>query len=207
MSTAKDYHDLGLNGERFYNKLKKYKNCKMVDLGVRTGVSSAIMLEDSIVNNNKVFGVDITKDKVNQNVLNHINYTFILDDSVKAGKQWDSGKIDVLFVDTLHIKEQVLNELYVWMRHLNEHGLVVFHDTNWPDNKRDFYNGKYWDRPEHAIKEYFNLTELNYKDEYLIVENYPESWGMTFVNIINKSPYFGKNVDWVEVLKFCSNEN
>lgn len=25
--------------------------------------------------------------------------------------------------------------------------------------------------------------------------------------IFNKAPYFGKNVDWVETLKFCNNEN
>jgi cephalosporin hydroxylase len=159
------------------------------------------MLEDSNTNNNYVYGVDIDK-IVHLDILTHPRYNFIHKDSVTAAKEWSGEKINVLFVDTLHIKEQVLKELYFWMPYVNDGGLVVFHDTNWPEGKYDFYNGRYWDRPEEAIKLFFNVSALNEKTNLIELEHYPESWGMTFVKIVNNHDSFGCNVDWREVLKF-----
>jgi predicted O-methyltransferase YrrM len=193
--------DLGSNAHILYEKLKEYKNSKFVDLGVRYGISSSIMLEDSNDGDNYVYGVDIVKN-VQMHVLNHPRYNFLHTDSVTAGKEWNGDKINVLFVDTLHIKEQVLKELYHWMPYVNDGGLVVFHDTNWPGDKRDYYKDQYWDRPEEAVKLFFNVATLDEKNEFVQLEHYPDSWGMTFVKIIKNHDSFGCNVDWEEVLKF-----
>lgn len=193
--------DLGNNGILLLERLKHLKDSNFVDLGVRYGVSSAIMLHDSISNNNKVYGVDIVN-TVNAEVLNHPNYIFLHTDSITAAKRWDKGPVNVLFVDTLHIKEQVLKELYFWMPHLADDALIVFHDTHWPEGKYDFFNNKFWDRPEEAVKLYFNIDILNIETNELKVDHFETSWGMTFVQLNQKLKCYGENVDWNSVLLF-----
>jgi cephalosporin hydroxylase len=193
--------DLGSNADILLQRIENIQNGTLVDLGVRYGVSSYIMLTDSKKNKNRVYGVDL-HNLVSSEVINHPNYTFIQSDSIECGKNWTCGEVDVLFVDTLHIKEQVLCELYYWYPHLKNGSLIIFHDTNWPIDKKDFYNGQYWDRPEEAIKLFFNLDTLQVKDEKIIVDHFEDSWGMTFVHIIKKDDSFGQNIDWDIILKF-----
>lgn len=197
--------DLGNNALILLDKVKSKQNSTFVDLGVRHGVSSFILLTDSEKNNNYVYGVDLVN-SVLPAVMQHPRYSLILNDSVTAGREWDATKkVDILFVDTLHIREQVLCELNAWYPHLNNKALIVFHDTNWPIDKKDYYRGQFWERPEEAIKDFFELMDLNYEDKNIKVEHYSESWGMTFVQLKNKRKKYGKNVNWEEVLNF--NEN
>ena len=153
------------------------------------------MLIDSHINNNKVFGIDVDFSTLNESVRLNPNYTTILGDSSTVGKYWDV-KISGLFIDTFHIKEQVLSELYFWYNHVEEGGFIAFHDTNWPENKHDVYGGITWDRVEEGIKLFFNVDSLNYEDEYIKMSNYPESWGMTIVEIKNKKNYIFELPNW-----------
>lgn len=190
--------DLGINVDPLYTVVSKYKNTTFVDLGVRTGVSSEIMLLDSQTNNNKVFGVDVDFNWLNPYVNYHPNYTKILGDSSTVGKYWDK-KISGLFVDTFHIKEQVLSELYFWYPNIEEGGFIAFHDTNWPDGKYDEYGDIKWDRVEEGVKSFFNVDSLSYEDEFIKMNNYPESWGMTIVEIKKKKDYISEFNNWDEI--------
>jgi len=192
--------DIGINADPLYSVLSKYKDTTFVDLGVRSGVSSEIMLIGSHTNNNKVFGVDVDWSMLNQSVGSHSNYTKILGDSSTVGKYWDV-KISGLFVDTFHIKEQVLSELYFWYPHVEEGGFIAFHDTNWPEGKHDVYDGITWDRVEEGVKSFFNVDSLNYEDEYIKMSNHPESWGMTIVEIKKKKDYVSEFPNWTEVFE------
>ena len=191
--------DLGINVDPLYTVVSKYKNTTFVDLGVRTGVSSEIMLLDSQTNNNKVFGVDVDFNWLNPYVNYHPNYTKILGDSSTVGKYWDK-KISGLFVDTFHIKEQVLSELYFWYPNIEEGGFIAFHDTNWPDDKYDEYGDIKWDRVEEGVKSFFNVDSLSYEDEFIKMNNYPESWGLTIVEIKKKKDYISEFNNWDEIL-------
>lgn len=191
--------DIGINADPLYSVVSKYKDTIFVDLGIRSGVSSEIMLIDSHINNNKVFGVDVDWSMLNQSVGSHPNYTTILGDSSTVGKYWDV-KISGLFVDTFHIKEQVLSELYFWYPHVEEGGFIAFHDTNWPEGKHDVYDGITWDRVEEGVKSFFNVDSLNYEDEFIKMSNYPESWGMTIVEIKKKKDYISEFPNWKEVI-------
>ena len=190
--------DLGINVDPLYTVVSKYKNTTFVDLGVRTGVSSEIMLLDSQTNNNKVFGVDVDFNWLNPYVNYHPNYTKILGDSSTVGKYWDK-KISGLFVDTFHIKEQVLSELYFWYPNIEEGGFIAFHDTNWPDDKYDEYGDIKWDRVEEGVKSFFNVDSLSYEDEFIKMNNYPESWGLTIVEIKKKKDYISEFNNWDEI--------
>lgn len=190
--------DLGVNTKELYNTSSKLSNSVFVDLGVRTGVSSEIMLIDSGTNNNKVFGVDVDFSMLSQEVNQHNNYTKILGDSVTVGKRWDE-KVGLLFIDTFHIKEQVLMELYYWYKHVVEGGFIVLHDTNWPIGKHDMFGGITWPRVEEAIFTFFNVNSLNYEDEFIKISNYPESWGMTIIEIKKKYDYSLNIPNWGEI--------
>jgi len=192
--------DIGVNANPFYSTVSKYKNSTLVDLGVRSGISSEIMLLDSYLNNNKVLGVDVDWSMLNDSVGSHPNYTTILGDSSTVGKYWDK-KISGLFVDTFHIKEQVLCELYFWYPHIEEGGFIAFHDTNWPQGQHDRYGGITWDRVEEGVKLFFNVDSLNYEDSFIKMDNYPESWGMTIVTIKNKKDYISQVKDWEEIFR------
>lgn len=192
--------DIGVNSVNLYNIVSKYNNAIFVDLGVRHGVSSMIMMIDSDIKKNKVFGIDVNFDSINNLLNDKTNYEKILGDSVTIGKHW-TKKINGLFIDTFHIKEQVLSELYFWYPHIEEGGFIAFHDTNWPEDKYDIYDGIKWDRVENGIKSFFGVDTLNYEDEYIKMLNYPESWGMTIVEIKKKKNYLGNQTNWEEVFK------
>jgi cephalosporin hydroxylase len=191
--------DLGVNKNVLYEITSKYTDSIFVDLGVREGASSKIMLSDSIKNNNKVFGVDVDWSVLNSEVNSHPNYTTILGDSSTVGKYWDK-EISGIFVDTFHIKEQVLSELYFWYPHIKEGGFIAFHDTNWPQGQHDRYGDITWDRVEEGVKSFFNVDSLDYEDEFIKMTNYPESWGMTIVEIKKKKNYISEFPNWKEII-------
>ena len=191
--------DLGENVDRLLEEVKKRDNSIFVDLGVRSGVSSEILLFDSIGKNNRVYGVDVDLGGINRNVLNHERYEAIRGDSVTVGKRWDKGGISGLFVDTFHIKEQVMCELKYWFPLVEVGGFVAFHDSNWPKGKRDVYGGVEYGRVEEGIKSFFGVEDLDYEDDYISMKNYPKSWGMTIVNV-KRSKDYGSEIDsWGEI--------
>lgn len=187
--------ELGENSKYLYKEVLKHKNAIFVDLGVNKGISSEIMLINSDENKNKVFGVDVDFSCLYSEINNNKNYTKILGDSSTVGKNFDQ-KINGLFIDTFHVKEQVLCELYYWYPHIKDGGFICFHDTNWPENKNDIYGNIIWDRPDVAVKEFFNVNSLDYENEYIKMTNYPESWGMTVVEIKKKKDFISQYKNW-----------
>lgn len=195
------HSDLGPNVYHLHNCISQFSNTTFIDLGVREGISSAIMLMGSEEKNNKVFGVDVDPNPVNSFVRNHPQYQFVLGDSVTIGKQWTGGDVSVVFIDTFHIKEQVMMELYHWYPHIIENGYFVFHDSNWPEGKCDIFGGIGWPRVEEGIKTFFNVNEMNYEDDSIEVKTYPESWGMTFVKVKKKKDYISIFKDWEHIFE------
>jgi cephalosporin hydroxylase len=103
----------------------------VLELGVRTGVSTWAFIE-GLPQGAKLISVDIeTPDFYNGSLatiqqgaeLNGIDFEFIKKDSVKV----KTGKVDLLFVDTLHTYEQVNAELKAHSKNVNKY--IVFHDT------------------------------------------------------------------------------
>jgi len=192
--------DLGVNSDKLLEVASKYSNSIFVDLGVRRGVSSEILLHNSVENNNFVYGVDVSFSMCSIPT-NNLRYTRVLGDSVSVGRKWNNGKIDGLFVDTLHTKEQVMCELKYWWEHLKERSFIAFHDSNWPIGKHEVINGIAYDRVEDAIKSFFGVDQLDYEDDYIHMKTYPESWGMTIVEVKQKIDYPSRYKNWRTVLE------
>jgi hypothetical protein len=204
--------DLGSNSKILVDLVSSMKNSRFMDLGVRFGPSSAIMSINADENNNQVCGCDlIFDDFLGLNGGSRFvseNYKCYQYDSVTLGKNWDEDPFDIIFVDTEHFREQVLAELYFWSNHLNEGGYFIFHDSHWecPKNILDERELEYVDV---AITDFFGLPKSvreleQYEDENLILEHYPDSYGMTFVKIktIDAIEKFKKNIDWNQVFEF-----
>jgi predicted O-methyltransferase YrrM len=208
--------DLGNNSKILLDLVSNFSNARFMDLGVRHGHSSIIMSIGSEKNNNQVCGCDINFDYFNSWGSNYVNKNYIcyLADSVTLGKNWDEKSFDIIFVDTIHTREQVLAELYYWSNHINENGYFVFHDSHWTKSGGDIINGVEHRRVDEAITEYFdlpkNVMELDvYQNDDIELHHYEESHGMTFVKVKNLKTLKGlnKKIDWKEVFQMRNELN
>jgi hypothetical protein len=199
------YCDLGVNGLRLFSLIEPCDNLICVDLGVRHGVSSAILSYRAEEKNTHIFGCDITFNVLDEWYDRTSNYHKIAADSVTLGKMWGEGLVDLVFVDTLHVREQVLAELYFWTDYIKPNGFFVFHDTEWEDGICEIYDGRETKTVNHAVMDFFGLKELDgeYEDDHIAVRHFKESYGMTFVQIKDVSyiPEYKKNIDWEEVFE------
>jgi predicted O-methyltransferase YrrM len=213
--------DLGVNAWVLAELVKTFKDARFLDLGVRLGASSAILSIDADENNNQVCGCDLMFDGFQRNGARFVkpNYMCYQADSVTLGKNWDEDPFDIIFVDTIHTREQVLAELYYWSNHIKENGYFIFHDCHWvgaggednivaEDTYGDTIGGKLHKRPDVAVTDFFGLPKSvreleDYEDDNIKVEHYQPSYGMTFVQVKNLDAIeqFKKNVDWSEVFE------
>jgi cephalosporin hydroxylase len=188
-----------------------------VDIGVEGGKSSRILLDDAIAKNNYVCGIDPIRDPGISDILQNPNYIFLQKDSVVSGRDWSFARPNIVFVDSIHAKEQVMMELRYWWDLLNVNGWVVFHDTQWegyihkanhscagkkPGNSGlgyDFYAGVAWATPDKAVKEFFKLESLDYEDEFIKSIHMPDSLGMTFIHKKKDKDFKALTENWEEI--------
>ena len=195
--------ELGINVIRFMEIVESMGiNNTFVDLGVETGRSSKILLNNAIEKNNHVIGVDPIP-AIDPTLLLNPNYTYVNADSVSTGENYGKDKSftpSIIFVDSIHAKEQVLCELKSWWPLLKVNGWIIFHDTAWKGyihkanhpcagkltgntaKGYDTYGGIDWETPDFAVKEFFGLNELGqYEDKFIKVEHSAKDLGMTFI--------------------------
>ncbi len=116
--------DLGENAWKLADLVRTMKDARFIDLGVRLGASSAVMSIEADQRNNQVCGCDLDYDGFFKNGRRFVseNYTCYQADSVTLGKTWDEDPLDIIFVDTIHTREQFLAELYLWVENLEGGG-------------------------------------------------------------------------------------
>jgi SAM-dependent methyltransferase len=201
--------DLGSNAWKLLELVRTYKDARFIDLGVRLGASSAVMSVESEERNNQVCGCDLMFDGFERNGARFVNsnYMCYMADSVTLGKNWDEDPFDIIFVDTIHTREQVLAELYFWADHLKEGGYFVFHDSHW-EGPGDIIGEKQWERVDVAITDFFNLPKSvremdTYEDDDIVLNHYTPSFGMTFVKVktLDAIARFKENINWDEVFE------
>jgi predicted O-methyltransferase YrrM len=194
--------NLGENARELYKIVQLFTNAMFVDLGVKTGNSSEILLMNAYENNNHVYGIDVDFSMLSPYISCNQNYIPLYGDSVTIGEKW-IRPIDLIFIDTLHVKEQTLMELLFWYPNVKEGGYIILHDTNWESTKHDNYGDIVWDTVDLAILKFFQIQNLNYNDEFIEVIHYPKYNGMTFIKIKKKKDY-AKNIseeDWQNIIE------
>ena len=208
--------DLGENGKVLAELVGNFSNARFMDLGVRHGHSSIIMSTNSKEKNNQVCGCDVSFDYFYNYGSKYVNdnYTCYLADSVTLGKTWDEEPFDIIFVDTIHTREQVLAELYYWSNHIKSNGYFVFHDTHWIKSGGDIIGGEEHRRVDEAVTDFFSLPKNVMEiDEYITnnieVKHYSSSHGMTFIKVKNPKALkkLSMSVNWKEVFEYRNKIN
>lgn len=85
---------------------------------------------------------------------------FISEDSIQAGKDWNKGDIDILYCDSEHTYEHVLNELETWSKHNPR--IVLIDDTLNVGEKAGWINKPYKAAQDFARKNRKKFVNLNF---------------------------------------------
>lgn len=197
--------DLGENAYKMAEFLSDKRDSVFVDIGVRDGYSSGILSIAAAERNNTVYGIDVNFNAFKTELVDEHRYLQLEGDSSTIGKYVeidDLDKVDFLFVDSLHTREQVLCELYYWVPRMTQGSTVAFHDSHWPDGKKDTSGGREWNRVDDAIREFFGLDVLeDVETDEFSVKCHPASWGMTFITMNDPKVFKNHVTDWESVFK------
>lgn len=195
--------DLGIRATQLLRReASRHEDANFVDIGVRFGYSSEAMLAGAGGGRSRVFGIDVDGSNVPTKLLKRPNYKLQLSDSVTAGLTWnESAPVSMMFIDGIHTREQVLSELWAWWPHLAENATVAFHDTHWPDDLHEAFDGVVQRRVVDAVLDLLGTKYLedDDNDRYTVV-TVPESFGTTIVRLKSKRGFFPGVHDWEEIL-------
>lgn len=118
------------------NVIKKRKKVNYVEIGVQTGLCFFKIEADRKIAVDPHFIIKITK-KVKAYIknLSNFNNTFFeltSDDFFEKKSDYlkKVGGIDVIFIDGLHLYEQVVKDIENSLKHLNKGGVILVHDCN-----------------------------------------------------------------------------
>jgi len=137
--------------KEIFIKVTKALNAKVVvELGTGHGGSCGAFVTALKETGGRLYSVDInweqevTKLCIQKHMSRGDPVTFIHGDSVEVGKKWSKGDIDILYCDSDHGYEHVLNELETWGRFNPK--IILLHDM--------FYGKDIIGGPYRAAKEY-----------------------------------------------------
>lgn len=116
--------------EYLYATVCSYEKPVVVELGVRSGNSTAAFLAGVEAAGGHLWSCDIEDPDVPQEWLSNPLWTFIKGDDVLVQNALPEA-IDVLFIDTSHEYGHTLEELRVYEPRVNPGGIVLCHDTQW----------------------------------------------------------------------------
>lgn len=119
--------------DEIYRTASSYAQPRILELGVRSGNSTAALLAAAEMTGGHVWSVDVAQPTVPDWWLTTGRWTLhvgndvdgILHHRLKA----DPGVFDVLFIDTVHTYQHTLAELRLYVPMVRPGGTVLLHDT------------------------------------------------------------------------------
>jgi predicted O-methyltransferase YrrM len=117
--------------EYLHDAVLAYEEPVVIELGVRSGNSTAALLSACEETGGRLWSADINPPTVPSEFFAG-PWELAMGDSVSpAVLDWMPEQCDVLFVDTSHTVEQTLAELNAYMPRVKPGGIALFHDTQW----------------------------------------------------------------------------
>lgn len=117
---------------RFYQLVLETNAQQIIELGVRTGVSTCAWLAGLEKTGGKLWSCDIDKHSAPPQIIGHPQWIFVRGDDLKVDSPTEC---DILFIDTSHEYEHTVAELARYAPYVNTGGCIVMHDTSplWPE--------------------------------------------------------------------------
>jgi len=170
----------------------------IVELGTRGGESTRILSAAAEIANAQVLSVDIN-DCSNLNMPYPHRWHFVRQNDVAFGRKgfvaWCrqhalEPRADAIFIDTSHFYEHTKDEIAVWMDHLSNTGVMIFHDTNTGRGLYGRCDGTIdlgWDNQRGVIRAIEEFLGRRYEEKSFFVDavkgflirHYPNSNGLT----------------------------
>lgn len=128
----------------------------VVELGTGWGQATEVLSEAMKNTGGKVYSVEKYPEKnevklTKERLRDKTNITFITGDSVEVGRNWNN-RVDILYADSDHQYEHVLNELRVWG---SKTKIILVHDIYHPQT------GQKWN-PYKACEDYAKQTNATF---------------------------------------------
>lgn len=117
--------DIVAHLQQLHDEVAAIPEAVVVELGVRSGNSTAAFLAAAEHNGGHVWSVDVNRPRVPWH--DHPHWTFIQGDDLDVADRLPD--CDVLFIDTSHHYRHTLAELALYMPKVKAGGVALFHDT------------------------------------------------------------------------------
>ncbi len=137
-----------------HNRIKNINNIKILEFGVREGISTKLFVNLAEKNNGKVFSVDLDD---YSNLINSNKWKFIhsRDDNFKFIKSEIENEFDVILLDSQHEAYHVKKIIFNYYDLLKKGGYFFIDDISWLPYLKNSYRDNFW--CEINNKETFNI--------------------------------------------------
>jgi len=125
------WSDLGPHLKRLHDLTVEIAAQQVIELGVRSGVSTSALLAAVEETGGRVWSCDIEDHRAPDAVASNPRWTFHLGDDRRSA---DSApeRCDLLFIDTSHKGAHTRTELALYGPRVREGGIIVLHDADLP---------------------------------------------------------------------------
>lgn len=136
------------------NRIKNINNIKILEFGVREGISTKLFVNLAEKNNGKVFSVDLND---YSNLINSNKWKFIQsrDDNFEFIKSEIENEFDVILLDSQHEANHVKKIIFNYYDLLKKGGYFFIDDISWLPYLKKSYRDNFW--CEINNKETFNI--------------------------------------------------
>ena len=147
------------------NKIDKFYEPNILELGVQTGNSTKMFLEICEKNNGFLTSIDI-EDCSNVSESKKWKFIHSSDDNFDYVNKFINKELDIIFIDSLHEPNHVKKVFYNYFKFLKINGLIIIDDVSWlPYVKNGIKDNNFVERINRLtfekILEIFNSNQNN----------------------------------------------
>tara|TARA_Y100000590_G_C15664152_1_gene993836 strand:- start:423 stop:1055 length:633 start_codon:yes stop_codon:yes gene_type:complete len=170
--------------ETFFDFLEKKQNPKILEFGVRHGISTKLFID--ICEKQKGFVISVDVDDYSKK-FNSNSWKFIhgRDDDFKLIEKFISKDFDLIYLDSFHDAEHVAKIFYHYYPYLKKNGLFIIDDVSWlmysKNSERNNFNSEI--NNHETFYKILNIYSSN-KDKFDLKINFR---GSGMATIIKKS--------------------
>lgn len=173
---AAQFHDITEQMPLLYNAAC-LQDARVIELGVRTGNSTAAFLAAAAAWDGEVWSVDVAEPQVPESWRSLACWHLLVaDDRTKEAISFCPDDADVLFIDTSHSYEHTLAELRLYVPKVRPGGTVLLHDTK-TEGTRFYPLG--WPGVSRALNDWSAETGVSWRH----VPGGPDSPGLGIIEV------------------------